>query len=347
MARRKKMHVPKGLRRDFNTVRAMSAVQYDPQVSALSGLIKGARKTYRGDIAVAKASALGTSKAAKRAVKPVKKIYRNSLGDIANAREDVKTGFKKLGDAADPYRAVTAREDAGYRSRVAGERASALKELSDRQLEAKAGQIYAIRAATANRNDTLGTLRGRLSDLYHEKGAYEAGQLGQMANDAAQRRNARRLARIQSRGATRRAKLTQAGENKRAADKIAADKIKNAAKAKKDSRASRSDQRMFSTEYGRLAALATGNRLGNTRADLARQLSTGVSGVSPAKNGLALQVALDMAYRGYVSPAHARRMRRTGMKLSDVPGLVSPKSHRRAKRRQNARSPASYGAQHG
>lgn len=323
--------------RDLTTAIAETRVKYGPQVSAVKGLKREARATYRGDVEAARAGAGAAVQAAKAARKPLARIYEDALHSIGGAESDVSSSFAHLGSAADPYRAVTAREQGGYRARTAGAKVSALKELTDRQLEAHAGRLYALQQASGNRNQTVATLNSRLAGLLGERQSYLTGLLGQAREQRADRQAARQNLRIQgqeSRKSTRLSKRLEAqnsaASDARKAAQKAADKAAGGGSKKGPSNA---EVRMFSTELNRLVQAVNQGRYRaggkpRSRAEIATALTAGIPGkkgvrnaIPGAKDDLALSVALDMAFKGYVTPPNLKRMKAQRLPVRRFPNL--------------------------
>lgn len=326
--------------RDLSTVLAESQIKYGPQLSAVRALKGEARSTYRGDVRAAKTTAAAAVKGTKQARKPTRRNYNQALSGIRNAYSDVQSAFANLGAGADPFRAITAREQGGYRARTHAAKASALHELVDRAADARAGRQFAVSNAQANRNRTIGTLDQRLSDLIGERGTYTAARLGEIGQQRADKR------------ASRQTQLDVAREQGKQSRQTARAKAKIEAKTGTGSGASGggrkksvSDIRMFSTELNRLSTAVSQGRTdpkgrSRSRSDIATSLTSGLSAkqtggsaISAAKDDLALSIALDMAYDGHVSRYNQHRLHARNLKLGDFRGLVSYQDDQKRKRK--------------
>lgn len=163
-------------------------LQVAPEQSALLELLRQAREGYHTGIKVERGIGQGVVDAAKGAVKPTAQVYYDAGATLRGQRRGVMAQLDKLSPAADPFKAVAADEYAGSQGRRAVERASALKELQDRQVQARAGTQFAaanLRSQYLGSVDKIGT---RLSDLGAREGALASDNLGKLVDAEAARR---------------------------------------------------------------------------------------------------------------------------------------------------------------
>jgi hypothetical protein len=325
---------------DIRVAKQRAKVRFGPEQSTIHALVGQAKATRDSDLSSADAAAKSAIHFANKSRKPVAKVFKVARTEADAARSDVESAFGRLGGAADPFRAATSREQAGAHERVALAGANALHELTQRKLEAQAGRQYAKTQVKAEFRKNMGDLGNRLKDLGDRSGAFIAQEAASLAEARAQRMVPTRTARLNIRAHGRETAAKIRADKEKAATKLAADK--DLAKYKAGLRpagggglggskpASRSETRGFESDFAKALSYANkyakkGLPRSTARGELipgvpATKNSQGVPGIS---NQLALNVALDMAYRGYVTPGHARRMHKAGLRVADIPGLRS------------------------
>jgi hypothetical protein len=344
MAKRKRVNS------DIRTAKQRATVRFSPERATIKALIGDAKSRFSSDLTAADAGAKSAIHFADKARKPTAAIFNTARSQADAARSDVESAFGKLGAAADPFRAATSREQTGTRQRVALARAEALNDLTSRKLEAKAGGQYAGNQARQTFRKDVGDLGTRLRDLGDRQGAFVAQEAAALADARAKQGVPVRVAKINASARTKAARATARAQARRDAttfghqkelegikqagrEKLASTRATAKANAKKKNPASRSELRMFKTDYAKASVFArrfaaSGGKVPRhvaaTTLIKGRPSKTGVGGVPAIGNQLALSVALDMAYDGHVSRANARAMRKgAGLRLRDVGGLTS------------------------
>ena len=328
MARRRRRGVNPD---DLTTATAEAEEKYGPEISTVRGLIDEARAQYEGDVTAAKSNARAVRSYARAAKPEVKKIYTGATSAADAAADDVSRAFGGLGSAADIFRAATAREEGGQRSRIAEAQANAKQSLVDRGVEAQAGQAFAVNNARSGYNKNIGTLGQKLADIGVQQGASIAARLGDLRSERAKRATDKQIARenAASRASEGAANRTSR-ESIAAANRAAADK-RAGAKAGKDNRASAPRLEALSSEFAKAKRIAAGLSKSDSRSTAAEKLVQGTviakgdtSGTRPipAFRELVASIALDMAYDGHVSRANAQKLHKLGYKVSDLPGAI-------------------------
>jgi hypothetical protein len=320
-------------------------IKYAPERDTITALVQQAGTTYGSDVADSDTTAGSTIRFAKGQRKPTRKVFDQAKSDADNAATDVKVAFGNLGGAADPYRAVTAREQGGREGRLALARSDALHELTDRQLDAKAGRQFGHLLAQKTYNTSISDLATRLRSLDDKQGAFAVEQAASLDREGADRRSKTRATnrKISSDEKIAANKITS--DQKIAAEKIAAagpKKVKGLPKGVK--RASREELNTFESSFAK--ALSYAKQLSpDYSAAAARDVLTKGSPASKDAAGnvlaavpsiphrLALQAAIDIAYGTHLSGRTVKRLHSKGIRLTDVPGLTSKPSKRLGHRR--------------
>jgi hypothetical protein len=329
---------------DIRTAQQRATVRFSPERSTIKALIGDAQARFGADLTAADAGAKSAIQFAGQARKPTVAIFKTARSQADAARSDVEAAFGKLGGAADPFRAATTREQTGAAQRLALARAEALNDLTSRKLEAKAGGQYATNTARAAYRTDVGDLGQRLRDLGDRQGAFVAQEAAAIANARHMQGIPIRVAKINASGRTRAAKVAaraKARENAKAfSNSVKLEGVKQTGRerlaaqgrAKKhrtglgtNKPASRSELRMFQSDYSKASSFARQFKKENfSRGEARRFLIRGEKGQNPAiGNNLALSVALDMAYDGHLSRANHRAMKGIGVRTRDIGGLVT------------------------
>jgi hypothetical protein len=322
MAKRKRKTDP-----DLSTALAEMEVKYGPQVAQVKNLVGEAVDQYKGDVQSAKETAAAARSYARQAIPGVEKIYTGATQATRDAQSDVKTAFGDLGGAADVFRAATAREQGGARSRIADAAARAKQDLVDRGTQATAGEQLAIGEARRGYGANIGKLQDQLTQLTATKQSDLVARLGQLGQDRADRDLKVRLQNLENEGDI---------DVQSQRDKAARERAEIAADAKdkkktKDNRAKPAAQQKFSDEVGKAMEYAKDYP---SRSEAASDLLRGAvpSGDKtkgtydpglPSFRQLPLSIALDMYFDKHVSRVNARRLHDLGYKVSDVMGATS------------------------
>lgn len=145
-----------------------------PQASALRSLLSDLAGTYSRTRRVNASNALGITAATRQARPEVGGAFAQALASSQAQRAALGVGGQ------DP-------QAAAFERRVGEQRAGALNDLTQRELRATEGRVYANNAA---RDEYLGgksKIMGQLQELAGQSGALTASTLGQLRDDRAQR----------------------------------------------------------------------------------------------------------------------------------------------------------------
>jgi len=356
---------------DLTIATAIQDEKYGPQVSQIKDLYGTAGDQRTSDIEAAKAGSQSAQMYAKNAEPGVRQIYSDATTSTNQANDDVTAAFSKIGSAADVFKAATAREQGGAKTRITSQGTAALQELIDRGVAAKAGEQLAVGKANTDYGATTKTLSQKLLDIAGARGAGIAASLGSLASDRAGNQTKIDIAKI---GAGARANdratsgafagMTDAeiGDLTPAQRQAKVDTF-NASKGspKKTDRRTANERQDLSAEFNKALTYAQGYKeQGDPRETASRTLLRGKPASSKGTKGkpdyevidavpsfdqLALAVALDMAYDKRVSAANARKLHALGYKVSDVTGAVSSTAYQQKRSNKLApRTPAPRGA---
>jgi hypothetical protein len=344
MARRKRRGAINA--NDRTIAEAEADLRVGPQISQIRDLYDQAARQKVSDIRAAQQGAQSAIAFANAQRPTVKTTYKTGQNVANAAAADVETAFGKLGAAADPYRAVTSREQGGARNRINEARIGALQELTERATGAKAGMALAINQARSDYALNRQQLNQKLSDLLGQRGTTIAGRLATLSNQRAERAAKIRTAKIGA-GATTEAAKIRAQAQKESAERTAS----------KGERATALQRGTFSDEVG--AAMSRIRQLLKDNPGVKRpQLATTLlKGQQIPKGGdpnaqikqvsqLAASIALDQVLDKHVSQQNAQRLHQRGLKVADIadvrtrsewlPGAQAQQRRQAAKRRREA-----------
>jgi hypothetical protein len=177
--------------------RAEAFVRFNPESFALREMLRQAIADRDTAISAAIGSRKTLSAAIDRAVPEIQTGHQRALETATGSRAMVDQALSGVqGGGADLIRTAVTRERGGTDARLSESLASALKDLSNRRVEAAAGEASAKRQATAKYGDTVGQAQRRFVDLQREQGAFEAGRVGELQKEASDRAFQRELAEL-------------------------------------------------------------------------------------------------------------------------------------------------------
>lgn len=319
---------------------AQNKAKYGGQRSDLQSLLNTAATNYQSDLVAADAASRSAAHHARAAKPEVKRVYDAARAETQTASSDIDRSVAGLSSAADPYRAIIARERGLETGRVAAAGAQALANLTDREQGAVAGKFYAQQAAKTSYRNTVSDLQQKLKDLGDREGADVAATMGDILEKSAARRATSRNIRLT-------AGLTAAEHRRQEAAKV-----KEKAKGGGFKPGTHDDLRQFEgvlaqarqainvltttgvPKKGDKAAKPKLHRI-TDRGALAAAL------VEKIPDQVALSAALDMAFDKHVSPETAKRMKaQRGVRVADMPGLTSYTDwYKRSRRPDTAGNP--------
>lgn len=157
-----------------------AGVRFGPQKRALRDLLEEAYEALRTTAATEEGAARGIRAAVNAAKPQVTKIYGNAFSTQDQANADVNRDLSMLSAAADPFRAVSAREAGGAKRRLAESLAGASKELVDREVQAEQGRAYAITNATQRFRGDVKNIARQQSGLAKDIGAFKSATYGSL-----------------------------------------------------------------------------------------------------------------------------------------------------------------------
>lgn len=320
-------------------------IKYAPERDTITGLTGQAVSQYGSDLRDTDTTAKSTIQFAKGQRKPVTKVFDEAKTAADNSASDVAAAFGSLGTAADPFRAVTAREQGGRTQRLAQARADALHDLTNRQLDAKAGRQFGRLLAQKQLNTTLSDLGERLRSLGDKEGAFAVEQAATLDRESANRRSTRRTAKEKIASSEKIAANKITSQQKIAADKLAASggKVKGLPKGVKP--ATQDQLNAFESDFAKAVRYAKELSADYSASEVKTLLTKGspaskdkatgevLGGIPSIGNQLALQAAVDMAFGTHLRGRTVRRIHSKGIRLSDIPGLTTKPSKRLGRKR--------------
>jgi hypothetical protein len=336
MAKKKNRYA--GLTNDQIIAKAEGDVQFGPQLSQIRDLYTEAAKQKLSDIGSAKQTAASTIAFANQNRPTVKTVYARGASQADKTAADVNAAFGKLG-ANNPYSAEIAAEQGGMRNRIEEARIGALQNLTDAAVGAKAGRGLAINQARAAYRESKSTLDQKLSDLLGQRGSYIAGRLATLGNQAADRANKVKVAKIGAGAGMNKpitsgafAGMTPADVNK-LSDAQRQAKIDAYNKGKgggSDGRAKLPERTKFSDAVNKAMTYAQhGFDQGFTRQQVATTLRQGSpipkggGQATPSFGALVVTAANDMIYDGHISRQTAKLLHQNGIKVGDIQNAMA------------------------
>jgi hypothetical protein len=307
-----------GLKKRMRQVRAEADLRFAPQARQIRQALGDVESEYATSVSVANDTARG----AKRAARAARPVVSRAIGSALETTQQgptpgVAAALGNLGPAA-------ARDSEGARRRLAETLAMTKAELAQRSVDAESGRSSAIRQAAAVRSEGRRTLRGQLQGVASDAGTFAQARAGELGQEAAQRRVARR------------GQDVQAGQ--RAADRVSRERIAEADRSARERIAGAKDQgREKATAPRREAAMsalslareqaARLKRAGRDRGEIGPLLVEGresqtVDGDRPGEkirvpgvkkvDQLWASVALDIEFDGRLSRTNLDRLRKLG-----------------------------------
>lgn len=310
--------------RAFQLAKANAELRYGPQERALGALVEQARHDMKMDRRLVAGQAASTIRGARQSRGQLHKVYSQAASGLEVAQDDVEKAFGTAGvGPANPFALASDRESAAYRQRLTSAAAQARKETVDLENQARLGKLFGYQQARQKFMDTRAQIRDQARQLGDERAVFTLAELGKQREAAAGRRNQRAVAKIQQ------------GIDPKTGKPLPGSKAaERAAGKKKFDPASRSESRLFTTDYS--IALDYGKayvQQGKDRAHAEQMLrrgkpsnaKKGTARVPQIRNQDALAAALDVAYQGYVSPSTVRKLHAAGIKIR---GLTDAKTRK-------------------
>lgn len=343
-------------------------LKYGPQLEGLALLLSQAQSDRNQGLAVNASTARGLSDAARLARPDVQKANDSYLAQLLQAKGTVGQDTAGLSAAADPFRASSARDFANAQIRAAETTKASGDELTQRGIDAQAGAAAGARAIGDRYAQQAEQIGQQQQSVTGQAGSFAASRLAELLGDAqkqahetAQKSADRKTstANTDSRNAT---SLTVAGVNPDGTIIPGGPKdpaVKDKGKPKKWATPQQTGSFKDKIEQQR-AWIRAHKGMYKSRADMARDLSTGVPGTSQtdmdpksptygqtlpdpgvpkASSQLALSVALDLEYDQHVSGRNVGELHKRRYRVKDL-GLPTRAP---AKKRPAATAPATAG----
>ena len=200
---------------------------FGPQKFALDELLRGYRSDVKRGVQADEGAARGIIAATKAASPIVKRVYDRAGEATGVVDRDLAGQLAPLSPAADPYRAVAARESAGTRRRMEESEAGALSELQQRRVGAQQGRGYAVGNLIGEYRQNAAKVRRSRVDLARQQAAHIGATFGDL-------KEARQKARMEERDfQLELSKFAQATQNANRDDRRAAREDRRQARAER------------------------------------------------------------------------------------------------------------------
>ena len=340
-------------------------VRYGPEETGLQALAQQAKADYGVSVRQARTTGDLTLQAAKEAIPGVARIYDQAGLEQAKTASLVSPELAQLsGPGAGVLQRGGALEVAQQLANLRASKASALEDLTTRQVAARQGQQYGILNARQKFVSDMQKILGQRQGLAQQKGAFTASTINSLAEASAKRAVTKRGQDKTAEAARARIDATLRGQDLSHADRVASRKLKAAEDAKKTLPGGMKLQTPGA--HGRVAdqvksleaVIREHKGDYSSRHELAQDLLVGVPastvtdpktgaklkdpGIPKAPSQLALQAALDVAYNGGVSRGTARALHQRGysVQMLGLPAGTKIKPRPKRSRRAAALIPA-------
>lgn len=344
---------------------ADALVKYGPALSALSDLRSEALSEASTSIAAARSSGNHLQKTITAARPQIRSAYSGASKTAQQQAAIDATAVAAL-PADSPLKAAAALEQTGLQGRLAESRAAALTDLSQRSVAAKEGTRAAVSTARSKLASDLAKVLGREQSLAQEKGAFTATDAARLLSDYQAQQQALAIAAGHDATSTANSKRAarQSERNSERSAGINPDTGKplpgrgpTGAKLKPGSSSS-------TALVGEAANFArTLRAAGHSRSEVAQTLQVGqkpqpvyqtvktatgtkqqrvlnpdgsakmTPAVPQVKDQLLLRVALDLAYKGYITKATRNALNRRGQTATSYGTVYWQPAARRIRRR--------------
>jgi hypothetical protein len=339
-------------------------VRYGPEETGLKALAQQARADYGVSVRQAQTTGDLTLAAAKEAIPGVAKIYDSAGLAQARTASLVSPELAALtGPGAATLQRGGALEVAQQLGNLRASKASALEDLTTRQVAARQGQQFGVLAARQKFTQDMAKILGQSQGLRQQKGAFTASTLNALEQAALGRAVTKRGQDKTAEAAKARVRATKRGQDLSHQDRVASLNQRAAAAAKNTLPGGQ--KLNTAAMHGRVADQVRSlqaviqEHKGDykSRAELAHDLLVGVPastlkkgtidpntgkplaadihdpGIPKAPSQLALQAALDIAYNGGVSNGTARALHQRGFSV----GVLGLPNSAAARKRQKAK----------
>lgn len=138
------------------------------------------------------------SQSARQAQPELQKVYDSSLGEMNRREGNLRSELAKLGSGADAYKAGGLFTSTTAQNRTSGEKASALRELVGRRQDAVSGARYGAQQARQRGQSEAAKIQDKIVAVRSQRGAYEAGRVGDLLESQRGRANELAKARQQT-----------------------------------------------------------------------------------------------------------------------------------------------------
>jgi hypothetical protein len=318
----------------LNTANANANLRYAPEERGLAALVGQARADLGTDLRVNAGVADTAARSARRSRPALRKIYNTAKTQVRTATADVNRAFSQGGlTPQNIFEVASARELGGDRSQLSVEAASAKRDAVRQEAMAHLGRIAADAASRGRYRDTVSQLNQRASELTGEKADFALSQLNALREASHKgdvtpsqrytRATQLKVARIQQSGKAGKKKKKKTGSAEtdappKGTTRATAVQIREMKDAVAKARSVVEQLRDPAT----IKALANPSDPSVKPLKINRNDRKQIGDLALRRSGVtqtALQLALDMAFNGYVRNNHVQYFRNTlGMSIDDL-----------------------------
>jgi hypothetical protein len=162
-------------------------IRYNPERSALTALLHELGGQRDAEVSAAKTGAKLISRSAKRAAKPLDKIYTDAASRSSAVQGALNADLAKLGPSAASLVAATNSGLASTGQSLQGARTRAAEEMAARRVDAVSSGRQEARNARASYRSESGKVLDRLIENEREAGTYASGRVAALAGERAGR----------------------------------------------------------------------------------------------------------------------------------------------------------------
>lgn len=342
---------------------AEAVLRYAPQRASLQASLAQAIADRNSAIDAAATVYAGASGAIRRAGPQVRTVYRDARRSAAGADAVARKTLDGLASSAgvDTIKAAYAREGAVGGAVVAKALAARLADLSDRRIAAAAGRAFAVNRAASTYSAAAATNAAKQSDLAAQQGVFAQTRLGALENEEVGRQLQRDLQsqrlrsqsqlqteRLQSQAQLQSQRLDATAREgmrtRRNARSLARIRSSNAKPARGPGSLTQAQETDRLDAIGRIASVIesapsvpvtkNGSVVGQrkpTEKEIRQSLLSGQSPIGRPVPADLINVAMELAQKGWLSAPNARVLQARGLRVPKAwqPTVVSPHLRRR------------------
>lgn len=316
-------------------------LKYEPQQSALQGLMREAEEAYRSSIAGGDSAARLGVQAVKEGIPRVAGVYNRSEAQNKQVQEQAQAALAALPGIANGYKAASINAGTAATQRIAGNRASVLGQLNLQGVAAANSAASSRQAAGVTLAKELGKLFGKSETIAGQQGAFASTELERLTHEA------EKEARTQRQGQATISQRERASERSAGIDPNTGKPIPGGKLDKSEALPLKEQSKAVST-IQQIAHYASEAKAHMSRPELVKFLSEGepahqakeknakgeevkvaIAKIPAFKPDVLMSAALDWALGGYLSRGTETRLREAGYSIPTLERQGIPGAARR------------------